>query len=177
MAIAEPGGIDGISASVKCRMPRKLIVTTSNGSPMPDDTPAMLKSASTGPSIAAAALSIDAGSDRSISWNSSSCSAGRLQVQPDDLGAELGELARHFGADARAAAGDHRTAAVVAPEIVDLRHDSPTFLSAVGFLLSQPAPDLSFAAAASMPAFISSIARDISLAVNFSRPVGSPPNE
>ena len=67
LAIADPGGIDGISASVKCRMPRKLIVTTSNGFPMPDDTPAMLKSASTGPPIAAAALSIDAGSDRSIS--------------------------------------------------------------------------------------------------------------
>ena len=96
-----------------------------------------------------------------------------LQVQPNDLGAELGELPRHFGSDTRAAAGDHRAAAVVAPEVVDLSHvlflvgrcHSVLLTSAEGFLLSQPSPDLSFAAAASMPAFISSIARDTSLAV------------
>ena len=67
LTIADPGGIDGIRASVRCRVPRKLIFTTSNGFPMPDDTPAMLNSASTWPPIAATAPSIDAGSDRSTS--------------------------------------------------------------------------------------------------------------
>ena len=122
LAIADPDGIDGISASVKCRVPRKLIVTTRNGSPMPDDTPATLKRTSTGPSIAATAVSIDAASDRSSSWNSLSCRRGLLQVKADDLRAELGELPRDLGADARGAAGDNRAPAVVTPEVVDLSH-------------------------------------------------------
>ncbi len=42
----------------------------------------------------ATAVSIDAGSDRSSSWNSLSCKRGRLHVKTDDLGAELGELPR-----------------------------------------------------------------------------------
>ncbi len=83
-------------------MPRKLIVTTSNGSPMPDDTPAMLKSASTGPSIAAAAP-VDRRRVGQVDLvELLELQRRRLQVQPDDLGAELGELPRHFGADARA---------------------------------------------------------------------------
>ena len=65
--MADPGGIVGTNASVNWRVPRKSMVTTRNGSPMPDETPAMLNSASTWPSIDAAAWSTDAGSERSIS--------------------------------------------------------------------------------------------------------------
>src|SRR5262249_57201157 len=87
------------------------------------------------------------------------------QVQADDLGAQLGELPGEMLTDARRAAGDDDTPPLVAPEVVDLSHPlllirwrhSVLLTSAVGFLLSQPCPDLSFAAAASMPAFISSI--------------------
>jgi hypothetical protein len=55
LAIADPGGISGINDSVKCRVPRKLIVTTRSGSPIPDDTPATLNRASTCPPSTAAA--------------------------------------------------------------------------------------------------------------------------
>ena len=99
LAIPDPGGIDGMSASVKCRMPRKLIVTTSNGFPMPDDTPAMLKRASTWPPIAAAALSIDAGVGQVDLVKRVEVARRWLEVQPDDLGAQL-VLARDFGTDA-----------------------------------------------------------------------------
>ena len=101
------------------------------------------------------------------------CHRGSLHVQTGDLCTQLGQLSRHRGADARRTAGHHRAAAVVTPEVVDLCHalflvrgsHSVLLTSAVGFLLSHPCPDLSFAAAASMPAFISSIASDTSLAV------------
>ena len=43
----DPLGIVAIRASVNWRMPRKLIVTTRSGSPIPDDTPATLNSEST----------------------------------------------------------------------------------------------------------------------------------
>ena len=41
-------------------------------------------------------------------------------VEPDDVGPEFGELAHHMFADARRTSGDHRAAAVVAPQLVDL---------------------------------------------------------
>lgn len=78
----DPGRIRGSSDSVKCRVPRKLIRTTSGGSPMPDETPATLNSTSTSPPIAATAWSIDASSDRSIWTNSSRSTAGRRRSSP-----------------------------------------------------------------------------------------------
>src|SRR3954454_20559255 len=48
LAIADSAGMLGTSASVNRRVPRKFTVTTLTGSPIPDDTPATLKSASTG---------------------------------------------------------------------------------------------------------------------------------
>jgi len=86
-----------------------------------------------------------------------------FQVQPDDVGAQLGELAGDGCTDAGCAPRDHSTPPVVTHQFVNLA--VVHFRSAAGFLLSHPSPDLSFAAAASMPAFISSIARDTSLAV------------
>ena len=82
-------------------------------------------------------------------------------VEPDHLGAELADLARDLLTDARRASGDDDPPAVVSPELVSLRH----FASASGFLLVHPSPDLSFAAACSMPAFISSMAKETSFAV------------
>ena len=91
------------------------------------------------------------GSDRSISWNSSSCSGGTPQVQPDDLGAEFGELPGDVLTDTRCTAGDDYAPAVVAPEVVDPvtvhscpRSHSVLLTSAAGFLLSQPSPRLQF---------------------------------
>ncbi len=78
----DPATIFGISASVSWRVPRKLTVTTSGGLPIPEDTPAMLNSASTGPSMPAAARSMDSGSARSTSWNSPSAQPGRRWSNP-----------------------------------------------------------------------------------------------
>ena len=58
----DPAGIASNSASVACLNPRKLIVTTNSGSPIPDETPATLNNASTCPPTAATARSIEAGS-------------------------------------------------------------------------------------------------------------------
>ena len=67
VAIAEPAGICGISDSMRWRAPTKLTSITSrseNGGP---GSPAHENSASTGPSTAATAASIDARSRRSTS--------------------------------------------------------------------------------------------------------------
>src|ERR1700758_2320152 len=46
-------------------------------------------------------------------------------VQSDDLGPQFGELVHRMFADARRTSGHHRTAAVVAPQVVDSSQHSP----------------------------------------------------
>ena len=56
-------------------------------------------------------------------------------VQSDDIGPELGELAHHMFADARRTPGDHGTAAVVAPQLVDLSQRSHSLPVSLALLL------------------------------------------
>ena len=89
-------------------------------------------------------------------------------VESDDVRPEFGELAHHVFADTRRTSGHHRTAAVVAPQLVDLSQRS-----ALRFALL-----LRRCAAWTRPSLISAMASGISLAVNLPpRPVGRPPKE
>ena len=52
---------------------------------------------------------------------------GRMLIQPDDVGPELGELPDDVGADARRTPGHHGTATVVTPQLVDLSQGSGNY--------------------------------------------------
>ena len=144
-------------------------MTTSCGSPIPEETPATLNSASTLPAD---------GRDRAIDR----CRVGQVDlvkvvdlerrtalVEPDDVRPEFGELAHHVFADTRRTSGHHRAAAVVAPQLVDL---SQRYQPLRGYFALLPSARC---AAWTRPSLISAIASGISLAVNLSRPVGRPP--
>ena len=108
------------------------MVTTRSGSPIPDDTPAMLNRASSRPSDRRGGP-VDRGFIGQVERDElADLNRRRSNVEPDHLGAELGELTRDMLTDARRASGDDDPPAVVAPQLVSLRH----FLSASGFLLS-----------------------------------------
>ena len=159
------------SASVACRKPRKLIVTTSNGSPIPEETPAMLNNASTCPPTDGdgAVDRCRVGQVNGVKFRD--VAARRLLVQSDDVGTQLGELPDDVRADARRAPGHDRTATVVSPQLVDVSQLSNNFRH-------QDFWSFARCAAWTRPSLISAIASGISLAVNLPpRPVGNPPNE
>src|SRR5882757_801599 len=101
--MAAPGGIRGTSASVNRLVPKKLMVTTPNG------CGGLVDRHRVGQVDLAELLERQR----------------RLpHVEPDNLGAELGELARDVLTDAGRTSGDDHASAVVAPQLVNLSHAS-----------------------------------------------------
>ena len=81
-AMADPASMDGSSPSVSARVPRKFTAITLSGLPAPEEMPATLNRAWTGPPMAETAASTEAGSERSRVWNSFTSTAGSCRSRP-----------------------------------------------------------------------------------------------
>ena len=84
----------------------------------------MLKSASTCPSMDATARSMEIRIGKVDLMKIVDLEGRPAFVESDDISPQLGELTHHMFADTRRTSGHHRTAAVVAPQLVDLSQGS-----------------------------------------------------